>query len=132
MMRAVILCRVLFGYGPLGIKKLTVLEAGDGGIAEMTQHLSPDAVMFFRRMARVHHDGIEAPTHSLLGRSHLHCFLGSAHLHGHPPLYRHPDPHPDAPRPLRRLPRAPRPAALAVPTGALRGLRRVGVGHLPT
>eukprot|EP00802_Teleaulax_amphioxeia_P002947 Tamp_02950.p1 GENE.Tamp_02950~~Tamp_02950.p1 ORF type:complete len:730 (+),score=275.52 Tamp_02950:374-2563(+) len=37
---------VLFGYGPLGIKKLTVLEAGDGGIAEMTQHLSPDAVMF--------------------------------------------------------------------------------------
>jgi hypothetical protein len=46
MMRAVILCRVLFGYGPLGIKKLTVLEAGDGGIAEMTQHLSPDAVMF--------------------------------------------------------------------------------------
>lgn len=30
----------------MGIKKLTVLEAGDGGIAEMTQHLAPDAVMF--------------------------------------------------------------------------------------
>ena len=39
-------CRVIFGYGPLGVKKLTVLEAGDGGMAEMTQHLVPDAVMF--------------------------------------------------------------------------------------
>ena len=37
---------MLFGYGPLGIKKLVVLEAGDGDINEMTQHLSPDAVMF--------------------------------------------------------------------------------------
>jgi hypothetical protein len=43
---ALFLCRVIFGYGPLGVKKLTVLEAGDGGMAEMTQHLAPDAVMF--------------------------------------------------------------------------------------
>jgi hypothetical protein len=40
------LCRVLFGYGPLGIKKLTVLEAGDGDMHEMTQHLPSDTVAF--------------------------------------------------------------------------------------
>ena len=39
-------CRVLFGYGPLGIKKLTVLEAGDGDLNEMTQHLPSDAVAY--------------------------------------------------------------------------------------
>ena len=38
--------RVIFGYGPLGIKKLTVLEAGDGDLTEMSQHLPSDAVAF--------------------------------------------------------------------------------------
>jgi len=37
---------VLFGYGPLGLKKLTVLEAGDGDLSEMSQHLSNEAVIF--------------------------------------------------------------------------------------
>ena len=37
---------VLFGYGPLGIKKLTVLEAGDGDLEDMTQHLAHDSVVY--------------------------------------------------------------------------------------